>query len=330
VKEEKVFVTGGAGFIGSSLVRQLIDGGRLVTVYDNLSTGAVENLPPDKSMRFVEGDVRDFGEVCSVMKGHEFVVHLAAQAFVPRSYSFPIQVSETNTIGSLNVFIACLKNKVKRVVHVSSSEVYGTAENVPIDERQSPNPASTYAVSKLAADLSAQTMACEHKLPVVIVRPFNTFGPRDTCPRFIPEAIRQCIKEPVVLVGNTKSSRDYTYIQDTARAIVLALEKEGTDAEVINIGTGKAFEMSGILEMIKHYTGNEDKEILLDAERLRPNDPPVLISSTTKASKLLGWKPEVEFTEGLRNTIRWYLRNGKTWAYEKRSWNEQRALEFYG
>lgn len=330
MKEKKVFVTGGAGFIGSSLVHQLTDRKYPVTVYDNLSTGTIENLPSDKSVRFVKGDVQDFGEVCSVMRGHEFVVHLAAQAFIPRSYFFPVHVSKTNTIGSLNVFKACLKNEVKRVVHVSSSEVYGTAEKVPIDEHHPLNPVSTYAVSKAAADLSAQTMACEHKLPVVVVRPFNTFGPRDTCPRFIPEAIRQCIKEQVVAVGNTKSSRDYTYVQDTARAILLALEKEETDAEVINIGAGKAFEMSDVLEMIKGYTGNENKEIILDPERLRPKDPPLLISSTAKAFKVLGWKPKVEFAEGLRNTIRWYLKNGKSWAYEKRAWNNQSTLEFYG
>lgn len=318
---KKVFVTGGAGFIGSTVVRQLISSGYQVTVFDNLSTGTIENLPSDKAVRFISGDVKDFEMISSVMRGHEYVIHLAAQAFIPLSYDFPESISRTNALGSLNVFKSCINNGVKRIVHVSSSEVYGAAIYTPMDEQHPLNPASTYAVAKLAADLWAQTMAFEHRLPIVILRPFNTFGPKDTCPRFIPEVIRQCFKEITIKIGNIDSYRDYTYVEDVARAIISALEKEKIEGEIINVGTGKTWKMSKILEMIKSNTGNENKEVLQDTKRLRPKDVPLLMSSTAKAFRMLGWKPEVEFSEGLQKTIEWYRKNGGTWNYEKRGWN---------
>jgi nucleoside-diphosphate-sugar epimerase len=190
-----------------------------------------------------------------------------------------------------------------------------------MDEQHPLNPKSTYATSKLAADLWAQTMAYEHNLPIVILRPFNTFGPRDTCPRFVPEVIRQCLKENMIKIGNVNACRDYTYVEDTARAVILALEKEKIDGEVINIGTGKALKMSGILEMIKQRTGKEHKKVLKDSTRLRPYDVPMLMANFKKASRLLGWRPQVEFTEGLQRTIAWYMKNGKTWGYENRGWS---------
>jgi len=316
-----VFVTGGAGFIGSTMVHQLVSRGYNVTVFDNLSSGMRENLLNNKTTRFVAGDIRDLEMTSSVMKGHDYVIHLAAQAFIPVSYQLPVNIAETNAVGSLNVFKACLDNAVKRVIHISSSEVYGSAVYTPIDEKHPTNPVSTYAVGKLAADLWAQTMNFEHKLPVVVLRPFNTFGPRDTLPRFIPEMIRQCFKEKVIKIGDISTSRDFTFVEDTCRAIVLALETEKIEGEVINFGTGKALRMSEILDMIMRETENEDKEVILDPERLRPREVTPLLSSATKAYKLLGWKPEVEFFDGLQKTISWYADNGAAWSYEKYGWH---------
>jgi len=323
---KKVLVTGGAGFIGSAVVGQLLSRGYLVTVFDNLSMGSIQNIPNGhKALRLVAGDVRDFEMVSAVIRGHEYVIHLAAQAFVPMSYDLPVKCASVNALGSLHVFRACLNSgdahTFKRLVHVSSSEVYGPAKYTPMDEKHPLNPHSTYAVSKAAADLWAQTMAFEHKLPVVILRPFNTFGPRDSLPRFIPEMIRQCIKEPVIKIGDTNTRRDYTYVEDITRAIILALETEEIEGEIINFGTGKALKMSEILEMIKEITGSEDKEIIQDPVRLRPHDVDVLISSTTKAYKLLGWRPEVEFADGLKRTVDGYMNNGEAWNYEKRGWH---------
>jgi len=317
----RVFVTGGAGFIGSTLVPELLSRGYAVTVFDNLSSGIRSNLPVSKDMRIVAGDVRDFEMVVEVMKKHDYVIHLAAQAFIPVSYQLPVNMAETNAVGSLNVFKGCLDNNVKRVVHISSSEVYGSAVYKPMDEDHPTNPESTYAVAKLAADLWAQTMCFEHKLPVVVLRPFNTFGPRDSLPRFIPEMIRQSLKEKTIVVGDTSTSRDYTYVDDTVRAIIMALETEEIDGEIINIGTGKNMRMSTILKLIMRETGNADKQIEKDVGRLRPKDVTSLMSSTAKASRVLGWKPEVEFRDGLKKTLQWYENNGKAWTYEKCGWN---------
>lgn len=316
---KKVFVTGGAGFIGSAVVCQLLACGYSVTVYDNLSTGTKENLPTHKTLNIFVGDVRDFETTSLAMKGHEYVVNLAAQAFVPTSYNHARSVAETNALGSLNVFKASLNNAVKKIVHVSSSEVYGSAIYTPMDELHPLNPRSTYAVSKLAGDLWAQTMAYEHNLPVVVLRPFNTFGPRDTCPRFIPEVIRQGFKESVIEIGSLATSRDLTYVEDVARAIVLALENEGIEGEVINVGTGASLKMYDVLEMIKQKTGSENKEVIKDWTRLRPYDVSFLVADFKKASMLLGWKPQVKFDKGLQKTIDWYYGNGMMWEYEKRT-----------
>lgn len=311
----KVFVTGGAGFMGSSVVRELLADRYLVTVYDNLSTGTRRNLPKHRNLKFVFGDVRDFRKVSSALKGCEYIVHLAADPFIPKSYQFPRSVAQTNVLGSLNVFHACKDNNVDRIVYISSSEIYGPAMYTPMDEQHPLNPRSTYAASKLAADLFAQTMTCEHDLPIVVLRPFNTFGPRDTHPRFIPEVIRQCLHSDIIRIGRLDTNRDYTYVEDVSRAIVLALKKHGINREVINIGTGKGWRMSEILEMIKKETGVRNR-VVEDPTRLRPCDVTNLVADFRKAVRLLGWKPRVRFPDGLRKTISWYVREGKHWKYE--------------
>lgn len=318
---KKVLVTGGAGFIGSTLVRELLARGYKITVLDNMSIGLIENLPDgDGALKIIAGDVRDFEMVSAVVHGHNLVLHLAAQAFIPMSYDLPVKCADVNSIGSLNVFKACLDHDVKRIVHVSSSEVYGSSRYVPMDEKHPLNPVSTYAVSKLAADLWAQSMYFEHKLPVVILRPFNTFGPRDTLPRFIPEIIRQNLKEPVIKVGNLQSGRDYTFVTDTAKGIIKAMECEDIEGEIINFGTGRSPKMHEILSMILKRMDTENKEVVQDKTRLRPHDVNNLISDASKARKLLGWAPEFNLEDGLQKTIDWYMNNGQTWMYEKRGW----------
>ena len=318
---DKVLVTGGAGFIGSSLVRKLLGMHYSITVLDDLSTGLKENLPRSRKIRLIEGDVRDFDLVSKVIKSHPRVVHLAAQAFIPFSYQMPLQVAEMNAIGSINILKACLDSKVKRLVHISSSEVYGPAQYVPMNEKHPLRPCSTYSVAKLAADLWAQTFFWEHKLPVVILRPFNTFGPRENLPYFIPEMIRQCLKEPAISVGNLETSRDFTYVEDTTNAMTKALETESIEGEIINIGTGKTNKMKEILALIKKETGAEDKQAVVDKERLRPRDVETLVTDNSKARKLLGWKPETTFEQGIRKSIQWYKDNRQMWGYEEHGWN---------
>jgi dTDP-glucose 4,6-dehydratase len=318
--DTKVLVTGGAGFIGSTLTRRLLDQKYKVTVFDDLSTGLSENLPRSNRLKLIQGDVRDFKLVSKAVGNHQYVMHLAAHAFIPFSYQMPVEVAEVNALGSINVLKACNDKRVKRLVHISSSEVYGPAQYTPMDEKHPFQPYSTYSVAKAAADLWAQAFYWEHKLPVVILRPFNTFGPRESLPYFIPEVIRQCSKERVIQVGNLESSRDFTYVEDTADALVKALEIENIEGEIINIGTGQTHKIWKILELIKREMRTKDKEVVSTAERLRPRDVGMLVSSTAKARKTLGWKPSVTFEQGIRKTIQWYAENAQTWGYEKHHW----------
>lgn len=317
---KKVLVTGGAGFIGSTLVRRLLDANYRVTVLDNLSTGLAENLPKNSSLKLIKGDVRDFDLVSKVIQTNPFVVHLAAQAFIPFSYEMPLQVAEINAIGSINILKACKDNKISRLVHISSSEVYGPAQYASMNEKHPLKPYSTYSVAKVAADLWAQTFFWEHNLSVVILRPFNTFGPRESLPYFIPEMIRQCLKEPIIHVGNLETSRDFTYIEDTVAAMIIALETENIEGEIINVGTGQTHKMEDILNIIKQETGAENKQVMLDKSRLRPRDVEILVSDNNKARRVLGWTPTIAFEEGIRKTLEWYINNGEVWGYEKYKW----------
>lgn len=317
---DRVLVTGGAGFIGSTLVRKLLDRNYQITVLDDLSTGLIENLPKSDKLKLIKGDVRDFDLVSRVVRKRHYVMHLAAQAFIPFSYQMPLQVAEVNAIGSINILKACRESKVKRLVHISSSEVYGPAQYVPMNEKHPLQPYSTYSVAKAAADLWAQTFFWEHKLPVVILRPFNTFGSHESLPYFIPEMIRQCLKEPIINVGNLGTKRDFTYLEDTADAMIRALETENIEGEVINIGTGQTHKMQDILALIKRETRAEEKKVVQDKKRLRPRDVEILVTDNDKAKKILGWKPRTTFEEGIRKTITWYNDNGQTWGYEKRGW----------
>lgn len=316
----KLLVTGGAGFVGSTLVRALLDKGYEVTVLDNLSTGLRDNLPKSDRLNLVAGDVRDFELVSTVVRGHRKVIHLAAQAFIPFSYEEPLQVAGINAMGSINVFKACLNHNVERLVHVSSSEVYGSARYTPMDETHPFNPYSTYSVAKAAADMWAQTFHWEHKLPVVVLRPFNTFGPRETLPYFIPEMIRQCLKEPVIRVGNLEMSRDFTYVDDTANAMIAALETKDIEGQIINLGTSRTHKMNEVLDLIKKEVGAEEKDVVVDKGRLRLKDVKVLVADNKKAKRILGWSPETNFEEGIRETIKWYVDHDRIWGYEKRGW----------
>ena len=317
---KKVLVTGGAGFIGSTLVRKLLKEQFEVTVFDDLSTGLRDNLPKNKKLRFIQGDVRDFKSVSSAIHTHPHIIHLAAQAFVPLSYELPLQTAEVNATGSLNVFKACLDHNVNRLIHISSSEVFGTAQYTPMNEQHPLYPHSTYAVAKAAADMWAQTLHCEHKLPVTILRPFNTFGPRESLPYFIPEMIRQCLKEATIKVGNLETNRDFTYVEDTVDAMITALQTPHIEGEIINIGTNKTWKMKNILNLIKKETKAEEKKVAIDKRRMRPKDVEILITDNSKAKRLLGWKPKTTFEEGIKKTVQWYLKNGRLWGYEKHGW----------
>jgi len=189
-----------------------------------------------------------------------------------------------------------------------------------MDEKHPIQPYSTYSVAKAAADMWAQTFYFEHNLPVVILRPFNTYGPRESLPYFVPEMIRQCLKEPTIRVGNLETKRDFTYVEDTTEAMAKAMETEGIEGQVINIGSNQTHTMKDILALIKKLTSTENKRVVVDKSRLRPRDVHTLIADNKKAKQLLDWQPKTAFEKGIRQTVDWYADNGQTWGYEKHVW----------
>ena len=206
--------------------------------------------------------------------------------------------------------IAAIKEKtIKRFVHISSSEIYGTARYVPMDENHQTIPQSTYAVSKLAGERVIFTLHKEHNLPAVIIRPFNSFGPNVTQPYIIPEIINQMLKSNEIELGNLNSKRDLTFVSDTARGIISSLVMEGAIGEVINIGSGRAFSIRDLVNMIADILQKE-VSIKIDSSRFRPFDVDTLICNYDRASRILEWKPEVGIKEGLKITIKWIKENG--------------------
>jgi dTDP-glucose 4,6-dehydratase len=317
---EKVLVTGGAGFMGSALVRTLVQDGRKVFSYDNFAAGSASNLkgviPHDHIIR---GDVESwkFIKTLATIKP-DIVCHLAADPYIPLSYDYPEKFMRTNFQGTLTVLMGCKTFEVKRIIHYSTSEVYGSAQTVPMNEEHPTLPQSVYAVSKLAGDQLCRVLAREQGLPVIIVRPFNCYGPRETHPYVIPEIISQLARSDELVLGNLDARRDFTYVDDTARAVCLLADKEGVEGRVFNIGSGKDYSVREIAEMACSIMRAGRPKVSVDTSRLRPYDVTRLVCDSSKLMNVTGWKTEVTFEDGLRRTIEWYRANGQTWEWERR------------
>jgi dTDP-glucose 4,6-dehydratase len=317
---EKVLVTGGAGFMGSALVRVLVDNGYEAFSFDNFVTGTSSNLneviPHDHVIR---GDVESskFMRTLSSVRP-DVVYHLAADPYIPLSYDHPERFVRTNFQGTLNVLMTCKTFDVKRIIHYSTSEVYGSAKTIPMDEHHPAMPQSVYAVSKLAADHLCQVLAKEQGVPVVIARPFNSYGPRETHPYVVPEIISQLRRSNELVLGNLQARRDFTYVDDTARAACMLMSKEGIEGQVFNIGSGKDYSVEELAKAISSIMKGGPVRIKVDPSRMRPFDVSRLVCDSSKLKNLTGWKPEVELEEGLRRTVEWYQRNGYTWEWERR------------
>ena len=311
LEDARVLVTGGAGFIGSEIVKQLCDQNSLVTVFDNFSSGRKKYIDKFDKINIINGDICDEAAVSKVLKDQEFVIHLAALPFIPDSFQFPQQFFRVNTNGAINVAWNSIQSEtVEKLVYISTSEVYGTAKYVPMDENHPTLPHSTYAVSKLAADRAIFTMHKEHGFPVVIIRPFNSYGPNITQPYIIPEIICQILNGSEVLhLGNVESSRDFTYVADTARGIILALFKNKAIGETINIGSGGDIKIKDLAFLIAKIIGTKI-DIKVDPNRFRPYDVNQLYSSNKKAEEILKWKPRVSIEDGLGKTISWIKKRG--------------------
>ncbi len=319
LKNCNVLVTGGAGFIGSTLVRELIKVGANVIVYDNLLYGDKYNLSDiEKDMTLVIGDVIS-GKIFDTLKKYniDYVFNLAAEPYIPHSYDNPEKFFQVNVNGTINLLSACRTFNVKRIIHVSTSEVYGTGQIIPMNEKHPLNPLSTYAVSKLAGDRAAFVFSYERNIPVVIVRPFNSYGPRETQPYIIPEIIRQLFNGKTLHLGNIDAKRDFTYVEDTALGMISAMTSNLTKGEVVNIGSNKSYSIKDIAILIGKEFGYDNIDIQIDKTRLRPLDVELLESDYSKINKLTGWKPTVDIKEGLKRTVQWYLNHGKEWSWER-------------
>ena len=310
LKNKEILVTGGCGFIGSEIVKQLSQIGASVTILDNLSSGKEKYIQGLSNVKLITADLLDNDAVRSAVKDKEYVISNAALPFIPDSYYLPKKFFDVNVNATISLALAVIKEKkAKRFVHISSSEIYGTARYIPMDESHHTTPQSTYAVSKLAGERVVFTMHKEHNLPAVIIRPFNSFGPNITQPYIIPEIIRQIMKGDVVKLGNLNAKRDLTYVTDTARGIILSLVKEGIVGEVINIGSQRSYSIKELVSLISEIMR---KEVTLEVDplRFRPYDVDTLICDYERATKLLGWKPEITVREGLEKTIEWTKKEG--------------------
>lgn len=314
----KVFVTGADGFIGSHLTEKLVASGYEVTAfvaYNSFNTyGWLDAIPRRilDQLKIVAGDLRDFDSVRNAMKGTEGCLHLGALIAIPYSYQAPEAYIDTNIRGTLNVLRAARDLKLSRVVHTSTSEVYGTAQRVPIDETHPLNGQSPYSASKIAADQMAYAYYCSFNVPVITIRPFNTFGPRQSARAVIPTIITQLALGPNVKLGALDPTRDFTYVSDTVDGLIAGLNApaEGM-GQVINLGTGFDISIRNTALMIADIIG-KPIQIAEDAQRLRPEKSEVerLLSDNGKAKKLLGWAPKFSGADGLREglarSVEWF------------------------
>jgi len=311
--EKRILVTGGAGFIGSEVVSQLIKKNAMVSVLDNFSSGKKQYLPKKKNLKIIKGDITDEKVVSRAVKDQEFVIHLAALPFIPDSFHYPANFFNVNANGSVNLLWKSIQSKtVTRFIHISTSEVYGTAQHTPMDENHPTVPHSTYAVSKLAGDRVAFTLHKENGFPVVIIRPFNSYGPQYTQPYIIPEIMNQLlIGNKELMLGNIDATRDFTYVSDTANAIIRSLDSKKAVGEIINVGSGNEISIRDLAFKISKVAKKKIK-IRHDESRERPYDVNRLICNNKKASKLLGWKPKINMDQGLKKLFQWAINNPTT------------------
>jgi dTDP-glucose 4,6-dehydratase len=313
-KSKSVLVTGAGGFIASHLTERLAESGanvRALVHYNALNSwGWLGESKCARDIQVIAGDICDRDSVRQAMDGVEVVFHLAALIAIPYSYTSPESYVRTNVQGTLNVLQAAREVKPAALVHTSTSEVYGTARYVPIDEKHPLQGQSPYSATKIGADKIAEAFQCSFGVPVVTVRPFNTFGPRQSARAVIPTIITQALTGQKIKLGNLLSTRDLNFVANTVNGFLLAAATPAAVGHAINLGSGREISIGDLVKLIGELCGRE-LEIESDSDRMRPGKSEVerLLADNRKALAMLGWKPEISLEEGLRISIAWISAN---------------------
>ena len=318
VKKSKILITGAEGFIGSHLCETLVKKGakvKALVLYNSFNKeGWLEEIPKDirNNIEVIFGDVRDKEFLTNIAKGVDLIFHLAALISIPYSYYAPRSYLNTNTVGTLNILEAARGANCRKVVATSTSEVYGTAIKTPIDEMHKIQAQSPYSASKISADLFLESYVRSFNLPAVILRPFNTYGPRQSERAVISTIIRQILDDNIksIKIGSLETKRDFNHVQDTVSAFISLAETNNKKIDfggVYNAGSGRAISIERVLKKIIKLTGSS-KKIIQDKKRIRPKNSEVhnLIASSKKLNRLNNWKPLFTLEEGLQNTINWW------------------------
>jgi len=305
-------VTGADGFIGSHLTELLLEKGykvRALACYNSFNHwGWLEDIPANPNLEIVTGDIRDPYVVKNIIKGTDIVFHLAALIAIPYSYNAPASYIDTNIKGTLNVCQAAKENGNIRVIHTSTSEVYGTAQYVPIDEKHPKQPQSPYSASKIGADAIALSFFNAFDLPVTVARPFNTYGPRQSARAIIPAIISQIANGiRIVKLGDLTPTRDFNYVKDICKGFIALAENDSTIGKEINIASNKEISMKEIFGLIKSIM-KSDAQIITDEQRIRPENSEVfrLWGDNSLIKELTGYQPQYNIETGLEETCKWF------------------------
>lgn len=309
---KNILVTGADGFIGSHLTETLLQAGckvKALSQYNSFNSwGWLDTVERLSEIEVVSGDVRDPHFCKNITKGVDVIFHLAALIAIPYSYVAPDSYVDTNVKGTLNICQAALENGCERVIHTSTSEVYGTARYVPIDEKHPLQPQSPYSASKIGADMMAMSFFNSFELPLTTARPFNTYGPRQSARAVIPTIITQIANgKKEIKLGDVSPTRDFNYVLDTCRGFIKLAESDETIGETVNIGSNFEISVKDTLLLIKELM-NSDVEFILDEQRIRPKNSEVhrLWCDNTKIKELTGFTPEYSIRDGLQETINWF------------------------
>jgi NAD dependent epimerase/dehydratase len=313
-KSTSVLITGAGGFIGSHLAEACVRTGaqtRAMVHYNSAGRrGWLDQSDLKDEMEIVASDIREVDSVRAALKGVDVVFHLAALIAIPYSYVSPSSYVSANIVGTLNILQESLRSGVSRVVHTSTSEVYGTARQIPISEEHPLQGQSPYSATKIGADKLAESFHRSFGLPIGIVRPFNTYGPRQSARAVIPTIMAQALANEPIRVGNVAPTRDFNYVADTVRGFMINAGSEKTVGRVINLGAGKEISIGDLARTICSLVGREC-QIIQEEQRIRPSGSEVdrLLADNRLADELLGWRPEVGLRDGLQKTLDWMRLN---------------------